>query len=186
MTSPIDAPAPISQEIIEAAEYAASQCGYDPDREIFLGCVVHVGWPSPYELALLSEKFGNPPEVFAGGDVISVSWSTWAIPAHFNSPDVSGIIPRFETILVEVSTLMAREVMTYGLGRDYNWLDWRDGLGLAGEPPEHVFAALSNVIRTNGYWATTIRECADGDPAYLETVHPRLRDAVAAVLEEEC
>ena len=80
-----------------------------------------------------------------------------------------------------VSTLVEREVFTYGLGPEYNWLEWQDGVPPPGDLPDDVFEALGELIA--GDWLEDVRDDADMDPNYLNNLHPKVRSAVTEVIE---
>lgn len=93
------------------------------------------------------------------------------------------MIARAESIVVAITSLMAREVFTYGLGPEYNWLEWQEGVPPAGELSAFALKALGDLIVGN--WREDVREDADVQPSYLEGIHPSLKTAVAKVIADQ-
>ena len=79
-----------------------------------------------------------------------------------------------------ISTLISGKVFTYGLGPEYNWLEWEEGVPPAGEPTASAFKALSALI--TGDWRDDVREHAEEKTGYLEGIHPFLQPAVAKAI----
>jgi hypothetical protein len=77
---------------------------------------------------------------------------------------------------------MDRKVFTYGLGPEYNWLEWDESSSVPVDPPPVVFETLSELI--TGDWRDDVKERADEDPSYLDCIHSNLRAAVAQVIAE--
>ena len=93
------------------------------------------------------------------------------------------MIGRAESSIVAIPTLLAREVFTYGLGPEYNWLEWGDGVPPRGEPPEFALKALGDLIV--GDWQQDVFDDAYGQPNYLDGIHPSLRMAVAKAIADQ-
>jgi hypothetical protein len=168
----------VPENILEAAMAAACACGYDSDAERLL-------WADVLSVGLASAEDVMPlyPEVFTAGDECDpgefarITWQTWAIPTHFEGEYESAIVERVESILVDVATLMSREVLTYGLGREHNWLEWADRGCTGKSPPDDALGVLTDLI--TGEWSPYIREWAEDEPDYLNNIHPTLRGAAA-------
>jgi len=69
-----------------------------------------------------------------------------------------------------------------GWDPENNWLAWQDHRSTGKERPDPVFEALSELIK--GEWRDNVCKYADDDPTYLDSIHPKLREAVAEVLGE--
>jgi hypothetical protein len=171
----------VPESLFEAAMSAAHACGYDRDEEHLLWVeILSIGVASAEDVMPLYPEVVTPEEACESGEFAQITWQTWAIPTRFEGGYESAIVERVESILVDVATLMSREVLTYGLGREHNWLEWADR-GCTGEsPPDDALVVLTDLI--TGEWSPHIREWAEDDPDYLNTIHPKLRDAVAKVL----
>ena len=124
----------------------------------------------------------DPSASLSPDDVVRVDWQTWAVPNNFNGTYEEAVVERAESIVVDIPTLLAREVFSYGLGPEYNWLSWQEFAAPGGELRTEVFRALCDVIR--GDWADRIREYADGDVDYQAYIHPALSAAVAEVISQ--
>lgn len=174
---------PVSDEIYDAASDAAVQCGYDQTEEVLLDyTVLCIRWVSTDSVKAHYPEFLIAPCSFSPDEIIRVDWLTWAVPKRFEGRYESAVIGRSESIVVAVSTLIEREVFTYGLGPEYNWLEWEEGSSPPLDLPDAVFEALGELIV--GDWAEDVREHADEDPDYLEGIHPSLRAAVSRVIAE--
>jgi hypothetical protein len=174
-------PEPVAADVREAAGYAASQCGYDQFEEILLNHeIVDVRRVSAESVRALYADWLQPPCSFSPDEIMRVDWLTWAIPKRFNGEYEAAVIARAESIVVAATTLLAREVFTYGLGPEYNWLEWEEGRPPSNELPASVFGALRELI--SGDWRNDVREHADDDASYLDQIHPKLQGAVAKVI----
>lgn len=173
--------APVSEHIFEAARDAAAQCGYDQTEEVLLDhTILNVRWVSGDSVRSLYPEFLEPPCLFSADEIVRVDWLTWAVPSRFDGRYEKSVIVRSESIVVAVSTLVEREVFTYGLGPEFNWLEWQEGRPPTEDLPAAVFEALGELI--TGDWREEVRDDADLDPNYLDNVDPRLRGAVAEVM----
>lgn len=174
---------PVFDEIYDAASDAAAQCGYDQTEEVLLDyTVLDIRWVSTDSVKALYPEFLIAPCSFSPDEIVRVDWLTWAVPKRFDGRYESAVIGRSESIVVAVSTLIDREVFTYGLGPEYNWLEWDEGGSPSLDLPAAVFESLGELII--GEWREEIREHADEDPSYLGGIHPSLRAAVAQVIAE--
>lgn len=174
--------APVSEQILEAASDAAAQCGYDQTEEALLyHAILDVRWVSGDSVRSLYPEFLEPPCSFAPDEIVRIDWLTWAVPLRFDGRYEKSVITRAESIVVAVSTLVKREVFTYGLGPEYNWLEWKDGVSPPEDLPDGVFEALGELIA--GDWREDVREDAEMDPNYLDNLHPKVRAAVTEVIE---
>lgn len=172
---------PVPESIWEAALHAARECAYDDGEEALLAAeVLDVRWVSVESVRALFSAFLEPPEPIAAEEVLRIDWRTWAAPRQFDGRYDNAVVERVESVVVTLATLMAGEVMTYGLGPEYNWLEWDDTAPTGDELPDAAFEALSELIVDE--WSSHVLDYADGDPDYLRGIHPRLRDAVAKVL----
>lgn len=175
---------PVSENIYEAASDAAAQCGYDQIEEVLLDyTVLDIRWVSTDSVKVRYPEFLVPPCSFLLDEIVRVDWLTWAVPKQFDGRYEDAVIGRSESIVVAVSILMEREVFTYGLGPEYNWLEWEEGSAPSSDPPDAVFEALGELII--GDWREDVREHADEDPKYLDGIHPSLRLAVAKAIDNE-
>ena len=175
--------APIPESIREAAGDAAARCGYDQFEELLLDYeIVGIRRVSAQSVKDHYGAWLQPPCSFSPDEIVRVDWQTWAVPKRFNNTYEKAVIARAESIVVAVTTLMAREVLTYGLGPEYNWLEWQEGAPPAGELSESTFKALGELIV--GDWLDDVREDADGQPGYLDRIHPSLKAAVAEAIAD--
>ena len=173
--------APVSEQIYEAAADTAAQCGFDQLEEVLLNyTVIAVRWVSSDSVKAIYPEFLVAPCFFSPDEIVRVDWLTWAVPKQFDGRYEEAVIGRSESIVVAVSTLMERKVFTYGLGPEYNWLDWEEGSPPSNELPASVFEALRKLI--SGDWRAGILEHADDDASYLDQIHPKLQGAVAQVI----
>jgi hypothetical protein len=176
-------PTPVPDSIHEAAYDAAAQCGYDREEEVLLDAeIVDVRMVSPESVKAIYPEWLDPPCSYSPDEIVRVDWNTWAVPKRFDSRYEQAVIARAESIIVASSTLLEGEVFTYGLGPEYNWLEWDEHTAPSREPPESVFEALCRMITDD--WHDEILEYADDDPSYLDGIHPKLKQAVAKVLAE--
>ena len=174
--------APVSEQILEAASDAAAQCGYDQTEEVLLDhTILDVRWVSGDSVRSLYSEFLKPPCSFSPDEIIRIDWLTWAVPLRFDGRYEKSVITRAESIVVAVSTLLEREVFTYGLGPEYNWLEWQEGSSPPEGLPDAVFEALSELITSD--WREDVRDDAEMDPEYLDNLHPRVRAAVAELIK---
>jgi len=172
----------VSEQIHEAASDAAAQCGYDQNEEVLLDhTILDVRWVSGDSVRSLYPEFLEEPCSFSPDEIVRVDWLTWAVPLRFDGRYEKSVICRVESIVVAVSTLVEHEVFTYGLGPEYNWLEWQDGVPPPGDLPDDVFEALGELIA--GDWREDVRNDADMDPNYLNNLHPKVRSAVTEVIE---
>lgn len=173
---------PVPESVRTAAGDAAAQCGYDRFEEVLLDYeVLDVRRVAAASVKVLYPEWLQPPCSFSPDEIVRVDWQTWAVPKRFDGRYEEAVITRAESIVVAISTLMEREVFTYGLGPEYNWLEWEEGSSTA-EPTSSAFEALSE--RITGEWRDYVREYADEDPSYLYEIHPNLRAAVAEAVGE--
>jgi hypothetical protein len=174
---------PIPESIREAAGDAAAQCGYDQFEEVLLDYeIVGIRRVSAQSAKDHYGAWLQPPCSFSPDEIVRVDWQTWALPERFDNTYEKAVIARAESIVVAVSTLMAREVFTYGLGPEYNWLEWQEGAPPAGKPSESTLNALGD--RIVGDWLDDVREDADGQPGYIDRIHPSLKVAVAEAIAD--
>ena len=174
-------PEPVPAKVREAAGYAAAQCGYDQFEEVLLDHkILDVRRVSAESVRALYADWLQPPCSFSPDEIVRVDWLTWAIPKRFNGEYEAAVIARAESIIVAATTLLEREVFTYGLGPEYNWLEWEEGSPPSNELPTSVFEALRKLI--SGDWRAGILEHGDHDASYLDQIHPKLQGAVAKVI----
>lgn len=174
----------VSEQIYDAAADAAAQCGYDQFDEVLLDyTVLDVRWVSSESVKTLYPEFLAAPCFFSPDEIVRVDWLTWAVPKRFDGRYEGAVIGRSESIVVAVSTLLERQVFTYGLGPEYNWLEWEEGSSVPTDPPPAIFEALNELIL--GDWRDDVREHADEDRGYLDRMHPDLRAAVAQIIAEK-
>jgi hypothetical protein len=171
----------ISEEIHTAADEAAAQCGYDQMEEVLLATeILNIRMISAESVHRLYSEWLEPPCSYSVDEIVRVDWRTWSVPKRFNGHYAASVIERVESIVVDLPTLLAGEVFTYGLGPEYNWIDWKDGDSLNGELPSSVFEALCDLIK--GDWSEDVREDAESDDEYISHIHPNLQAAVAHTL----
>ena len=174
---------PIPESVRDAAEDAAAQCGYDQFEEVLLEYeIVDIRRVSAQSVKDHYGAWLQPPCSFSPDDIVRVDWQTWAVPKRFDNTYEKAVIARAESIVVGITTLMAREVFTYGLGPEYNWLEWKEGAPPAGEPSESTLTSLCDLIV--GDWKEDVCEDAEGEPSYLDRIHPSLRAAVAKAIAD--
>ncbi len=114
-------PEPVPAKVREAAGYAAAQCGFDQFEEVLLDHkILDVRRVSAESVSALYADWLQPPCSFSPDEIMRVDWLTWAIPKRFNGEYEAAVIARAESIVVAATTLLAREVFTYGLGPEYN------------------------------------------------------------------
>ena len=175
---------PISESVRDAAGDAAAQCGYDQFEEVLLDYeIVDIRRVSIQSVRDHYGEWLRPPCSFSPDEIVRVDWRSWAVPKRFDNAYEMAVIARAESIVVGITTLMAREVFTYGLGPEYNWLEWKEGAPPVGEPSESALTALCELIV--GEWQEDVYGDADGQPSYLDGIHPSLRTAVAKAIADE-
>jgi hypothetical protein len=166
--------APVPDQIHEVARVAAEQCGFDMFAEILLASsVLAVRWVSEDSVRTLYPEFFRPPISLSPDKIVRVDWLTWAVSKKFDGRFEKAVIARAESIVVDLPTLLERQVFTHGLEPEFHWLDWEEISAPPSEPPAAVFEALGNLIL--GEWRQYVRKQADGIPSYIEGVHPKLR-----------
>lgn len=172
----------IPESVRDAAGDAAAQCGYDHLEEVLLDYeIVGLRRVSIQSVMEHYAEWLEPPCLFAPDEIVRVDWRTWAVPKDYVKACEAGVVARAESIVVAIPTLLAREVFTYGLGPEYNWLEWEDGTGPVGEPGPSAFEALYGLITSE--WLEDVCQDAEMDPRYLEDLHPDLRVAVAKAID---
>lgn len=172
---------PISKSVRDAAGDAATQCGYDQFEEVLLDYeIVSIRRVSVQSVKDQYPEWLQPPCSLSRDEIVRVDWQTWAVSQRFDSAYEKAVIARAESIVVAISTLMAREVLTYGLGPEYNWLEWEEGVSPAGEPTASAFEALGELI--NGDWRDDVCEDAGEELGYLDGIHPSLHAVVAKTI----
>jgi hypothetical protein len=176
-------PDPVPEDVQGAAEDAAAQCGYDQFEEVLLGqTVMAVRRVSADSVRALFPDVLEAPYSVKADEVVRIDWVTWAMPKKFDGRYEDAVIARSESIVVDTSTLLRREVFTYGLGPEYNWLAREEGIPPTGELPEFVFEAIGQLITED--WREQVCEYADDDSKYLDQIHPKLRSAVAEAMSD--
>jgi N-formylglutamate deformylase len=174
-------PDPVPESLWDAARDAAAQCGYDHGAEKRLyHLVLNIRWVWPASARANFPEFFEPTSPRAENEIIRIDWRTYAVPECFDGACETAVIERVASIIVDVSTLVAGGVVTSGLGPAYNVIEWREGVAAGEDMPDQVFDALSDLILTD--WREDVQEWAGGNPACLQEIHPRLRNAVAQVL----
>jgi len=173
----------VPSSVQEAAGDAAAQCGYDQFEEVLLEYEVkNVRWVSEESVQAFYLEWLQPPFSFSPKDIVRIDWCTWAVPNSFTGEYEKDVIARSESVVVAIPTLLEREVFTYGLGPEYNWLEWGEDSAVSEDLPASVFDMLGELITDD--WREDVLEYAGDDPNYLDTIHPRLRDYVAAVIDD--
>lgn len=174
-------PDPVPESLWDTARDAAAQCGYDQFEEKLLDHqVLSIRWVCAESARAQFPEFFEAPSPLVEDEIVRVDWRTYAVQECFDGDYEKAVVERVESIIVDVSTLVARGVVTYGLGLEYNFIEWQEGVPTGEEMPDAVFQSLSDLILTD--WREDVQEWADGDPTYLDGIHPRLRDAVAEVM----
>lgn len=171
----------IPAHIRESALSAAAQCGYDQYEEHFLWArILKIQWVAEASVRAHFPEYLKEPCNFDPQQIVRVSWQTWAIQKRFNGQFEKSVVERVESIVVAVETLLAGKVMTYGLGPEYNWLQWGEGIATDKELPVKVFDALRDLIE--GEWQDDVFEYFEEDDAILNDVHRRLKPAIKRIL----
>ena len=170
---------PVPTELEEAALSAARSCGYDRCEEHLLHAeVLEIRWVDTDSIRESIDP--DSDEVLSNDAVVMVKWQTWAVPKHFHGQYEQGVVERVESIIVDADVLRDGQVLTYGLGPEYNWLHWEERSATGSEPPSEVYDSLSQLIGAE--WRDDVRAHAEDDETYADRVHPSLRLAVTAAL----
>ena len=173
---------PIPRSVRAAAGDAAAQCGYDQSEEVLLDYeIIGIRRVSARSVKDHYPTWLQPPNPLSPREIVRVDWQTWAVSRSYPIACKRGVTVRAESIIVAVPTLLTGEVFTYGLGPEYNWLEWGQGVPSAGEPGPSAFDALYDLITME--WLHDVCCDADGNPRYLDEMHPDLRVAMAKAIE---
>lgn len=117
-------------------DLVASDMGYDMDAEQLLGSsVLNIRQVSVKSAA---EQFGLDGEEFSQGkdSLIRVDYQSWSAPNEFNPEQPEQVTYRREHAYVRHSVLLAKEVVTYCLGRDFAIEGWENDDEKEGSPEE--------------------------------------------------
>lgn len=173
---------PIGDDVWDAAGDVAAQCGYDQYEEVLLDYkIVAIRQLSEQSVKDHYAEWLQPPCAFLPNEIVRVDWHTWAVPKGYANACKSGVIARSESIVVGIPTLLAGEVFTYGLGPEYNWLEWGDGTTPAGAPGPSALDELYNLITSE--WLDDVCWDAEGNPDYLNDLPSDLSMTLAKALE---
>lgn len=172
---------PVPAGVGDAAGDAAAQCGYDQFEEVLLDYeIVGLRRVSAESVKEHYPSWLEPPCSFSPDEIVRIDWHTWAVPNGYASACKRGVIARAESIIVAIPTLLAREVFTYGLGPEYNWMEWEDIASLPAEPGPSAIEALYGLITAE--WLQDVCWDAERDPRFLDDMHPDLRAAMARAI----
>lgn len=172
---------PIPESVCDEAEDAAAQFSYDRFEEVLLEDeIVDIRRVSAQPVKDHYGVWLQPPCSSCTNGIVRVDWQTWAVPKRFNNAYEKAVIARAESIVVATTTLMAREVFSYGLGHEYNRLEWQEGVRPADELPAFALKAIGDLIV--GDWWEDVREDAGGQPSYHEGTRPSLKTAMATAI----
>jgi len=64
--------------------------------------------------------------------VVEIDYEVWIMPADFAPENPENLIYRRDRVFVDVDTLIKDKVVTYGLGPEYNQLEWLEIEGISG------------------------------------------------------
>ena len=174
---------PVPPSVQKAAEVAAAQSGFDPAEEVLIEFEINsVRWVSEESVKAFYKEWLLPPCSYSTKEIVRIDWHTWAVPNRFTGGYEKDVIERSESVVVAIPTLLEIGLVTYGLGPEYNWLEWGEGSPASADMPASVFDMLGELI--TGEWREEIQEHAQEYPDYLELIHPRIRDAVAVVIDD--
>jgi len=110
-------PEKVPKTIREASGEAARACGYDQfEEELLHSEILNVRWVAVDSVKTHFSAFLEPPCTFSPRKVVRIDWQTWAVKTQFDGQYEEAVVERVESIVVDVPTLMAGEVFSYGLG----------------------------------------------------------------------
>lgn len=186
----VDGPNSGSNE--DCADSVPSALGYDWDEEKLLdSSVLDVRQVSARSAA---EQFGCDGKEFRKGKdcLIRIDYESWAAPKKFDPDAPEHVIYRREHVYVRRSVLLADEVFSYGLGREFDIEHWKRDEEKQGAPekvqlPPRAREDLQAEIESEQ--RVEIVEWLDGDvdriPAGLGEVMQALYEKIAQKTREE-
>lgn len=174
------------------ADSVPSALGYDWDEEKLLdSSVLDVRQVSARSAA---EQFGLDDKEFRKGKdcLIRIDYESWAAPKKIDIEAPEQVVYRREHVYVRHSVLLADEVFSYGLGREFDIEHWERDEEKHGSPeevqlPPSVRDDLQSEIESEQ--RVEIAEWLDGDvdriPAGLGEVMQALYEEIAQETREE-
>ena len=127
---------PISGSMEGLADSVPSALGYDWDAEQLLGSsVLDIKQVSAKSAA---EQFRLDDEEFRQGEdsLIRVDYESWSASKKFDPEAPEQVVYRREHVYVRRSVLLADEVFSYGLGREFDIEHWESDEKKQGSPEE--------------------------------------------------
>ena len=170
----------IAPDILEAAHDAVGQCAYNHSEEYLLHySVLDVKWIAADSV---NEFFIDNPCDDESSSILLIVWRAWVIPNIFSVDFEESVEERNESMCVALPVLLAREVFTYGLGPEFNWIYWEDlGSAPAISPPIEVYESLADLI--DGDWSDSLSEYITENESFMENCHPSLKQAITRLKE---
>lgn len=81
--------------------------------------------------------------------VVEIDFEAWIIPAEFSPENPEDLIYRSNRVFVDADTLIKDKLVTYGLGPEYNYLEWLEISGSSGPLPPEKLELLADVITSH-------------------------------------
>lgn len=169
-------------ELLEQAEEAAFKVGHDWDEEHPLHArVLAMRTLTPESQRQWYEDFPEPAPRIHRIDYVS-----WAVSRRFSLDLVENVVVRVEGICIDEETLTSGEIITYCMGREIEFLSWKDAVvpaSLANGPlPQEVLEELVDLLED--CWDRDLLEYAEGDPTCVAHWPSPLRETAERLIRE--
>ena len=176
------------QDILDAAFSAAYDCACDRNEEILLDVeILDVEWLTQESATKAFSEYLKAPFNLSPDDFFRIDWQAWVISKDFTLELDKAITIRTESIYVDKTTLLNKEVFTYGFGPEYNWLHWQEISNPTSydenNPPIEVIEAYCELLE--GDWAYELKEYFEDelDLAFLNKLHPLIKSTIEKLLK---
>lgn len=81
--------------------------------------------------------------------VVEIDFEAWIIPADFSPKNPENLIYRCNRVFVDADRLVKDKLVTYGLGPEYNYLEWLEIGDRSGTFPPEKLELLADVITSH-------------------------------------
>jgi hypothetical protein len=175
-----------SRKVWIAAKSAALQIGYDIDDELILDAEIDsIEQLHPDAIKNRFPHFLSDQATVSLEDFLEVTYTTWSIPKSYDGSMAkvdleNAVISRCELIIVLLPDLMENTLLTYGLGREFNHIEWQDLSTSRGELTSKCVKKIRELIA--GEWQSKVQEYYAENPVNLKSVPISLRSELLTTL----